>query len=840
MKMTDRIKKLLGLGVLRRQPAPHPLLIAPGLVVTDSQAVAWFVLGTENTEMLDDGERDALLDDAVASIPPIIEGRECHVKIVWGRENGDEYLASLDAPQPYDELRADYLDRTREIAKRFVVLGVVIDAERGSKMALATRRTAQDALSLPPGTVSRRELAWLHGQVRSLGDALRTTSWRIDLASSELLAWLHARELHHGVDVPASGALSGARLAPVTTGKIVPWPDHLEVVDEAGSTVEHVAVLVLADFPEQVVVPGMQEWLRTLSDVVRVDLDAGGNENERGVTVPVYPDASMRFRVLPVEQATKAIKSKRDLAKEQRQSAAKHSTGETSEEIEATEETLGQTLKSLSRDGLRLVEAHPRIIVREATAEALRASVQAVQTHYSRMGITAYLAVNEQQELWLEQLPGDQLRVDDLGHVMDATALLGSWWWGGSEVGMGAGHRMIGYQLGSTPGICRSSLIAGAARGDSTTTGFFGRSGRGKTTALMLMTLDAVLGNPGRTCALYLALKGDDLAISDVARLYGADSSVVSVGTEQSGIVDLFALFAPEEAILHLASTMQLLTPPSGNFPMLASTTVLRTIQEVSQTARPTTWEVISRLVALTDPDTRTLGHYYASLASTPLGAPLLGPPAGHEVLPARAGLWVVHFPGLKLPGSEKLQANWDASERVSIALARAFILHSLSVVGRMSSRGMAKLVVLPEVHRLLHTSDGIDFLDQVARMGRALNASLAFDLQDVTSVEAHEGLVEQLQQAFIFQLLSPAQQDAAARLCGWVPTDDTRTRFRMLGVGDEDEIRHGHAIHRDARLRVGEIQITYPDGDPNESLLSRPLGELLSTTPTQDGEEAA
>src|SRR5690606_31153459 len=101
--------------------------------------------------------------------------------------------------------------------------------------------------------------------------------------------------------------------------------------------------------------------------------------------------------------------------------------------------------------------------------------------------------------------PGDQLRVPDLGHVRDVTALSGSWWWGGAKVGDDRGP-IVGYLTGSTPGVFRNDVTAGSDRGDATTTAFVGRSGRGKTTAMMLSLLDA--GFRG-SYALALDFKGD-------------------------------------------------------------------------------------------------------------------------------------------------------------------------------------------------------------------------------------------------------------------------------------------------------------------------------------------
>ncbi|GAA1559099.1 hypothetical protein [Kribbella lupini] len=167
----------------------------------------------------------------------------------------------------------------------------------------------------------------------------------------------------------------------------------------------------------------------------------------------------------------------RKSAKEQRRSAAKGTAEETADEIVETERIMREVKRDINRSGLTLVEDHPRLLVSADTREDLEAYVDAVIAHYADRGITVAAGADEQRDLWLESLPGDQLRVPDLGHVRESTAFFGSWFWGGASIGDATGPS-IGYLTGST-------------LGDATTTLFLGRSGRGKTTAAMLGGLDS-------------------------------------------------------------------------------------------------------------------------------------------------------------------------------------------------------------------------------------------------------------------------------------------------------------------------------------------------------------
>ena len=133
--------------------------------------------------------------------------------------------------------------------------------------------------------------------------------------------------------------------------------------------------------------------------------------------------------------------------------------------------------------------------------------------------------------------------------------------------------------------------------------------------------------------------------------------------------------------------------------------------------------------------------------------------------------------------------------------------------------------VAVPEVHILLRATGGAAFLDQIARMGRAYNTSLVYDSQDCTSILAMPGLVEQLQGVRVFQLMTQAQQDAAAELLGLKPSDQMRLRIMALARDETDinKVAKGRALVRDWRDQVAEVQFTFP---------SRTVQELLSTDP--------
>lgn len=844
MKFIDRINNVLGLGTARTAPPPEYLLVTDGLLVTTRLAIAWYKISTSNTDQESQEHVDAELQDAIASVSPILADYDCHLKIVWGQLDGEQYLESLNyEPTEWDDEHAEWLDNY-EIRERHLLLGVVIDADRQADGNVMARQRAATALGLPPGKITAREQAHLIGRVLSLGKNLNSTAWNVTVADVGTLMWMISRETHRDTLLPRSDTITGASMATLTASRVNPYSDHLETLDQAGNPQRYVAVLTLSDFPMDITTGGQQEWLRRLSLITRVD----GEGNRVAVTA----DASIRFRILDPNRALKRVEDARQLAKEQRQSAAKHSAGETSLEFQETEDEMEVVRRDLTNNGLILIEAHARLVLSEPTREDLDEAIAATISHYKKMGITATRAADEQRELWLEMLPGDQLRVADMYQVMEAPAFFGSWFWGGSAVGEAAGAPMIGYQTGSTPGIVRHSLISGSRRGDTTTTAYVGRSGRGKTTALMLGEIDAVMN--AETWAAHIAIKGDELALVPFLNERGIPAGLVPLNAEHKGSADLFRSLDPDEAIAAVAQQIQLLAP--DHLQNAAASNGLILVQQEAEQAlaerrTPSTWRVIQRMISHDDADVQLLGRTLAAMTETRLGAPVLGEWAGHEALRAEPGLWMIQLPNLDLPLAERSVNLWSQTNKLSVAVVRAIALHSLSLSRRPELREMQKLVAIPEVHRLIGSEDGADFLNQVARMGRALGANLAIDTQDATSLAKLQGVLEQINTFFVFQLTSEAEQNAAAQILGMEANADSRATIRGLATNpdDPDEIRHGHALMRDHVQRVATVQFVIPNERVQVALNTNPDADRLRAeyaarvaaaedfqTPTYDG----
>lgn len=818
MKIADKLLNLVGIGRDRGLPPPRLVAIADGLLVSERHAEAWYLISVANTDLATEAEQDAALDAAVSAAATILGDRLSHLKVVWGRSTGGDYIDSVDGHyrlgdhEAWAQTRADRIDEMR-MPERYVALGVHL-SDRDPRATAQVRGAISDALGTTSWRVSARELAHLDERVRKLGRQLASTVWRAHAAPAEVISWLVSREMHRGaIAAPKRGLITGASLARLTSGRVVPYTDHLRIYDARGQISAYTTVLAMTDFPEELETPGNGEWLRTLSEIKAIDDD--------GDEIDVTVEASVRFRVLTKKTARHLVDETRKSAKEQRRSAAKGTAEETADEIVETERVMREVKRDINRSGLTLVEDHPRLLVSADTREDLETYVDAVIAHYADRGITVAAGADEQRDLWLESLPGDQLRVPDLGHVRESTAFFGSWFWGGASVGDASGPA-IGYLTGSTPGLVRFDAAAGSALGDATTSVFLGRSGRGKTTAAMLAGLDSAFA--GAWVPL-LDLKGDAAGVSAVASEYGVPTAVIEITARFSGAADLLRVLPADDALLQAPSQLMLLLPQhlrgAAEAPVMAAT------RAELQSPDPSSWGVIQRLCADDNENTRMVGFSLRDLVETGLGSVVAGPPSGLSSLTTNPGLWVVQMPGLTLPSPESAPESWSPIERVGMACLRGCLAWMVRTTGRREFRGRSKVVIVPEVHLLTKTPDGASFLDYIARVGRALGASLVLDTQDPASILKLPGLVEQITTLFAFSLRSREQVDSLLELLGRPQTAPYQTLVRGINTaGNGKSIRHGHCIMRDRWDEVATVQVDIP---------SQRVADLLRTTPTSE-----
>lgn len=825
MGFLESFRNTLGLNAERSAPMPIHELITDGLLFTQTAAEAWFTVGVQNLDTASETAWDASLDSVKRAVLLAAGERECMLRVMWSEYSGAEYVESVK-----DLYKAEGWGRGLEWAqaygakidalnlpRRTVMLGIKL-ADRTSATKRLMRR-AEGATGFTPDPVPDAEIADNMAMARKMQKVLGASPLAVELASAEQIAWMLTRESGRAkAKIPTRGTVQGAALGHLLSSKMMPYPDHVQLLDEHGDTVLWKAILPVVSVPEELTAPGNADWLEILSRIVKVQ-EVPSEYGIDFVQVPVRADVSVRFHAMTRQSARKTVNSARKLAKEQRRSAAKQSAEEPPEEILEAEAANAQLLTEINKGGTFLVEQSTREIVTGTSREDLEDNVEAVIAALADEDIILARGEDEQRDLWLENVPGDVRRVTDLNHVQTDNAFFGSFFWAGSQCGDEEGG-MSGFVHGTTVDLFRSSVLSAGERGDTTSVLFAGRSGRGKTTAMMLEILSNMMERPS-WCAMF-DWKGDTGGAALVAQRFGIPASVVELGSAHSGAADLFRSLPLEDAPDAVQSMLMLQAKEPQLAAIAPSASLRYALEEAENAAVPSTWGVIQRMAKAEDPRVQQFAAYLGDLAKTPIGRIVMGPPTGEVGFTADPGLRIVQAAGLSIPAAEIPLTEWDGKQRLSVALIQGITGVALRMSSAKDLRSMRKAVAVPEVHILLRATGGANFLDQVARMGRAYNTSLLYDTQDCTSILSMPGLVEQLHGVRLFQFVSTAQQDAGAELLGLGPSPELQARILALGLDETDSRKtaKGRALVRDSAGQVAEVQFTFPS-DEVQALLS-------------------
>lgn len=804
---------------------PQYRAIAPGVVVTDDTVLGVYELRSTNVDVKGEVSLDREHDEAVAAFR-VLTGREAHLKVMWGRISGDSYLAGLGDALPavdlpgrprvreWAEMRADSIDEL-DLPERHVLLSVKLLSRRGYR--------GGRALGVTSGAVSTADMAEALSLSVQLGRQLAHTLWRARAASTETIAWSISREMHREAEIPASDQIKGAQLARLVSGRAEPMPDHLRIVDGRGEAVAYTRVLALTDFPEVMQTPG-QEWIACLNGLATVPLMLQGWEEP--APVHVLADVSMRISVLRGQQARGKVGSVRALAKEQRIEAGKGSAGEPPDSVLTAEDETAQMEMALQRHHVQLDEDHPRIIISASSLEELDAKRDAVIACYDAIGITAWVAEDEQRDLWLESFIGDRVRVPDLGHPRDTHALAQSWFWAGSQVGSADPTvPVIGYTTGLTTTLARFLCTEATAAADAPLTMFTGRTRRGKTVAMMLCALDACLAPGNQDLAPYVFLpdvKGDSKGIVEAAHRFDFPGRVISVIEAHAGALDAFvtteADFAPDAA----AGQLALLLPHrmAADYEDVIAQAVADEVD--AHPGDPRSWRVIESILArgAKDPRCERVGRTLDAVTRSGYGRLIAGQPTEEGVqLSREVGITVLDLPLPQLPEAGKPPADWTAPQRTQVAALRGMLAWCSHMAASIRERRRVKVLAIPEAHVLLATSEGRAWLEQMCRMAAFMGVSLLADSQDVEGIADVPGIVEGLSTTFGFAQRTERQQRELMRLMRLDSDSDAPLVIATLdreenGAGHKGGVRRGHCLAQDRWGDVAAVQWVLPSAE--------------------------
>ncbi|OLF07074.1 ATP-binding protein [Actinophytocola xanthii] len=743
-------------------------MIADGVLATDDAVWSWAEVPGSSTYLLEEEELGRATWEATAALHTLLPaGAEYHLKVVWSVNTADDYRSSWDnltsvmAPgaDDYIGMGAGRITRNSEegyFRRRLVLLGVRwTDGEHASTLRRA-RKVARRGLRAQAATYrdAHERVDAARDQINRWFEQAARSALRCKRARAGLIAWSYAREIRRtAFEVPAEATLSGPVLVDLMHGEVDPTtsPSHVVVTDTKTGTRRYVTILAPATNgfpPHELELPG-GEWLEILTELPGVEASVRGINHGQAGSIAL------------IDQGRKITRS-------QTREAGLHGA-QVPLEITDADDALNVRRQEIQRRQDVMTTNHARWVIDAANADELADRVARVQERYT--GVVRLEVVPHVQDLlWRELLPGDRVRVPEFAQHQPMRTLAGSWFHGGSAVGDTTGP-YIGANLGSTPGPVQAHIVSRAERDRSrpTTITFTGRSGSGKSTAVMLSTVGALAEG---AWALLVDPKGDLRGVIGVAgELLGVPVQAVDLLDDAAtGTMDPMR-FCPTADLARSLTLDALLGALNADDRRRGETILEHAVDTVLRWPRDawSSQHVISELRSIPrdrpEADVaRDLGDTLAVRARQAHIRAVLGPlaPVAQPLMTGR-GLVYLGLAGLELPRHNPDSDKWTVAERCSMTTFRVALHYALQQSRHV--RQLKKLVALTELHLVTGYPEGRAFVEWLARTGRALQTWLLLDTQAASDLAVLTGLVEQVVMSFAFQASGRAEQDAQAVL---------------------------------------------------------------------------
>jgi len=806
--------KLISKFRRNESPLHLPTAMAEGVTHGPGGTWGWVEIPARATDELNTQTIFRATSEGANDLRQLIPaGAEFHAKVQWSHWTADDYRAEETAPSDdrppltagglaYVDLGAD---RIEELAfpKRVVLLGVRFDeAGTTAPVALLARKLTGGAMS-----TAQQDAAAAFGRtlakVRGWQTRMAASSFKARPATVQQLAWSLRRDLRRTVSwLPSGSVASGGQVMRLTDAQVIPAVHHVQVVTDDGPRYLRMVTTSETGFPTtELELPG-GEWLKSLN-IVRLD-DADEDAS------PV--EVSIRGRNVPQREAAKQLREALALAKSQDREARVGTAEEAPDSVSESASVLKERIREVSQGLVGMIEDAVTWVVEAADVETLDARTQALIDHYAGIGITCWAPPSIQDLLYRELVIGDTRRVQEFTQFRPTATLVGAWFHGGSEVGSRTGL-YLGGNIGSTPGPFRNRLSDAQLEGKSITTPFLGKSGSGKSTAVMLSVIaEAMLGG----WTMLVDLKGDLGGCATVCEMFDVPVTRVSTDQISSGALDPFRYVEdPHGAASEVVDNLSMMLGVSeGDDAEHHIRRAANTVADGLVRRRMSTNAVIVALAESSDPAAVKVGEDLMQLARDPLARPVAGfPDVAAKSLPTTPGLVYFKFPNLRYPGKDTAPSKWKPGQRVSMMLVQAAFNYALYMATTV--KGIPKCLALTELHLISGYDFGRGLISEVARTGRARDVNLLLDTQACAELLGISGLVDQISQVHAFLVETDDEADAQAVMLGLAPEQAIRNRQQSWG--------QGQCLTRDREGRVGPVQFDYLHPHIKDALQTKP-----------------
>lgn len=797
-----------------------PRYIEDGLQIVADGTWAWLYLGTRNYDFLTDAKREEILWQQERALSSLRDA-ECHLLVVPRPYQPELWAERLDQATPRPErgwrsyLRSTvaYLDEVG-LVQREVYLGVRLGARRQRSWYMQIVTVGERAMGLEDPTPAESDLA----SARQLRDTvLQRVQAHVSarLASTTELRWLIRRTMWRGIegmphelppDPDRRGAWGGEVLS-LLEGELRNRHRHIELAQPEGTG--YVATLGFARFPERLAFPG-GEWLY---------------HYER-VGFPV--EISLRCRVVAPHEVAREAGRKMAAALDQ---AAHISATSADLPIALQETAVGarELQHQVTKQQVPFTYTWPRIVVWAPSEDMLNRRVTALVELYRDMSIDLVRPAGEQLRLFLEAMPGAQLRVRSYEQKQPVHTLAGSMYCATRRLGDGFGpylgttqgfierdpksNRPVAYYPDGEP--VHLDPLRAALVDYPTGISITGTPGKGKTTLANYMTY--LMRLRGAWVA-YVDPKKEALGMTQLPGL--GRVQIIDLDETYEGLLDPFRVEndRSDSALLAADLCRQFLPPYLAR---QVEAVLITASDEESQAPRPSMHGLVDRLARHHDPAVQQAAHTLGAIGRYPL-ARLCFARSEIPELQMDEALTIIQFGRkLNLPESDKPAEHYDIGERLSLGL-----MHMVTaLVSRLRDLGgpnQPKAVVLDEAYTLTNTQRGQFLVERLARTGRSKNTTVLLVTQNAADL-LNEKIRNCLSSVFAFGSQDEEEVRAVLRLLGVEESDANLRRIRNLESAE--------CVFRDLEGRVGRIAV---------ELISEELANAFSTTPGDQDAPAA
>ncbi|MGW3769164.1 ATP-binding protein [Actinomadura verrucosospora] len=794
------------------------------VLLTDSAAWAYFRLPTVSYEFTTGEEREALATNITIALAGIrMQDAEVHLRIGHRTYPAAEWALALDRTSDGGPGWREYLEETyahvwaKDFWTKEVYLGVRL-GQRGmgaqlsggvlSQLLRAYKRS-ESVLGVHDDAVDKKEIARWTEQADRIGRALGGSALYARHATSTEVAWLFQHAVTGALADPPPSAVprrawGKGEIESLVEGAIHNGRSYLRIEQPnftgagGGATAaSYVAYLSFARFPDMMPFPDGEPWLHYAD------------------ALPFPVEISARMKLIPPAKASKDVSRKlahaRDMDQHIREAGAEAPIA-LAEQIDAAR----MLEHGITKERLPFVYGWHRLIVSAPTEELLAQRVDAVVEHYRDIGIDVVNSTGDQFSLFLESLPGDQIRLNAYaqrqplrtiaGGMPVATVDLGD---RTDDEGGGWVGPYIGETLGRARAIVHFDPLVAAARNRPTAVAITGEPGGGKTTLALLLIYQMALR--GVTIAA-IDPKGDAESLVELLKARGRRARILPLGSAAPGLLDPFS-FGDDLATKKMMATetLRLLLPRMSEE---RESAMIQAVGAVANAERPSLGRVVDYLEGADDPASKNLGAVLRSMSEMRL-ARLCFDPSGGERVDSAGWTTVFTLGGLTLPDVTIPREDYSYEQRLSVAL-----MYLVSQFARRLMHGLErrlpKAIFLDEAWAITSTPEGAKLVPEVSRMGRSRNTALILVSQNAGDL-LNEQVTNCLSSVFSFRSTERVEVGNVMSLLGVEASDEHKAVLRNLG--------NGECIFRDLDGRAGRIGV---------DLISEELQRWLDTNPTR------